>query len=250
MYRKSSSTNAPRARHPDERAARQHLHDQVSRTPYGVLKTGAYDLQRRDDAPAVKRKRMGINLGLIDDLEISTVNELFIQTQPALPPEAPGERAGRTKSGTWRAPPTSAAAWRTDRHVEPRMSRAVKRRPHVAASSPGKVINVPFTSSRFAREPRRRPFAGRRRIVRFVVETARRCGRRRVNAPRRSPREKQRRRATTRLCATGESQHAPPRRAAGSIIESDEFNIEWKAIGPRMLMLTPMPKTITVSMKG
>ena len=27
--------------------------------------------------------RMGINLGLIDDLEIPTVNELFIHTQPA-----------------------------------------------------------------------------------------------------------------------------------------------------------------------
>jgi protein arginine kinase len=26
---------------------------------------------------------MGINLGLIDDLEIPTVNELFIHTQPA-----------------------------------------------------------------------------------------------------------------------------------------------------------------------
>lgn len=27
--------------------------------------------------------RMGINLGLIDDLEIAQVNELFINTQPA-----------------------------------------------------------------------------------------------------------------------------------------------------------------------
>ncbi len=27
--------------------------------------------------------RMGINLGLIDDLQIPTVNELFIYTQPA-----------------------------------------------------------------------------------------------------------------------------------------------------------------------
>ena len=27
--------------------------------------------------------RMGINLGLIDDLDIPTVNELFIHTQPA-----------------------------------------------------------------------------------------------------------------------------------------------------------------------
>jgi protein arginine kinase len=27
--------------------------------------------------------RMGINLGLIDDLQIPTVNELFIHTQPA-----------------------------------------------------------------------------------------------------------------------------------------------------------------------
>jgi protein arginine kinase len=60
---------------------RQHLHDQVSRA-YGVLKT-AHTISSEETMHLLSSVRMGINLGLIDDLEISTVNELFIQTQPA-----------------------------------------------------------------------------------------------------------------------------------------------------------------------
>jgi protein arginine kinase len=60
---------------------RQHLHDQVSRA-YGVLKT-AHTISSEETMHLLSSVRMGINLGLIDDLAISTVNELFIQTQPA-----------------------------------------------------------------------------------------------------------------------------------------------------------------------
>ena len=60
---------------------RQHLHDQVSRA-YGVLKT-AHTISSEETMHLLSSVRMGINLGLIDDLAIATVNELFIQTQPA-----------------------------------------------------------------------------------------------------------------------------------------------------------------------
>ena len=60
---------------------RQHLHDQVSRA-YGVLKT-AHTISSEETMLLLSHVRMGINLGLIDDLEIPTVNELFIHTQPA-----------------------------------------------------------------------------------------------------------------------------------------------------------------------
>ena len=60
---------------------RQSLRDQVSRA-YGVLKT-AHQISSEETMALLSSVRMGINLGLIDDLEIPTVNELFIHTQPA-----------------------------------------------------------------------------------------------------------------------------------------------------------------------
>jgi protein arginine kinase len=60
---------------------RQGLHDRVSRA-YGVLKT-AHTISSEETMLLLSDVRMGINLGLIDDLEIPTVNELFIHTQPA-----------------------------------------------------------------------------------------------------------------------------------------------------------------------
>jgi protein arginine kinase len=60
---------------------RQLLHDQVSRA-YGVLKT-AHTISSEETMHLLSSVRLGINLGLIDDLEIPTVNELFIHTQPA-----------------------------------------------------------------------------------------------------------------------------------------------------------------------
>ncbi|GAC1473135.1 MAG: protein arginine kinase [Isosphaeraceae bacterium] len=71
---------------------RQYLHDQVSRA-YGVLKT-AHTISSEETMALLSSVRMGINLGLIDDLEIATVNELFIQTQPAYLQKIQGTELG------------------------------------------------------------------------------------------------------------------------------------------------------------
>jgi protein arginine kinase len=60
---------------------RQQLHDKVSRA-YGILKS-AQSISSEETMHLLSSVRMGINLGLIDDLKIPTVNELFIHTQPA-----------------------------------------------------------------------------------------------------------------------------------------------------------------------
>jgi len=60
---------------------RDSLHDQISRS-YGILQT-AQTISSEETMHLLSSVRMGINLGLIDDLETRTVNELFIQTQPA-----------------------------------------------------------------------------------------------------------------------------------------------------------------------
>ena len=59
----------------------QDLHDRVSRA-YGILCT-AQTISSEETMHLLSSVRMGVNLGLIDDLEIPTVNELFIHTQPA-----------------------------------------------------------------------------------------------------------------------------------------------------------------------
>jgi protein arginine kinase len=60
---------------------RQVLQDQVSRA-YGVLKT-AHTISSEETMLLLSSVRMGINIGLIDDMTIAQVNELFINTQPA-----------------------------------------------------------------------------------------------------------------------------------------------------------------------
>jgi len=60
---------------------RESLHDQISRA-YGILKN-AQTISSEETMHLLSSVRMGINLGMIDDLEIPTVNELFIHTQPA-----------------------------------------------------------------------------------------------------------------------------------------------------------------------
>ncbi len=60
---------------------RQSLHDQVSRA-CGILRN-AQTISSEETMHLLSSVRMGINLGLIDDIEIPTVNELFIHTQPA-----------------------------------------------------------------------------------------------------------------------------------------------------------------------
>ncbi|MBM80022.1 MAG: protein arginine kinase [Planctomycetaceae bacterium] len=60
---------------------RQSLHDTVARA-YGILRN-AQTISSEETMHLLSSVRMGINLGLIDNLEIPEVNELFIQTQPA-----------------------------------------------------------------------------------------------------------------------------------------------------------------------
>lgn len=72
-----------------ERRARQYLivesqndlRDKVSRA-YGIL-CSAQAISSEETMHLLSSVRMGINLGLIDDVEIPTVNQLFIHTQPA-----------------------------------------------------------------------------------------------------------------------------------------------------------------------
>lgn len=57
------------------------LHDKVSRA-YGLLKS-ARTISSEETMHLLSSVRMGVNLGLIKNLEIPVINELFIQTQPA-----------------------------------------------------------------------------------------------------------------------------------------------------------------------
>jgi len=63
------------------RESHENLHARVSRA-YGILRT-AQTISSEETMSLLSSVRMGVNLGLIEDLEIPTVNELFIQTQPA-----------------------------------------------------------------------------------------------------------------------------------------------------------------------
>jgi protein arginine kinase len=60
---------------------RKEIHDRVSRA-YGVLCT-AQTISSEETMQLLSSVRMGVNLGLIKDVEIPTVNKLFIHTQPA-----------------------------------------------------------------------------------------------------------------------------------------------------------------------
>jgi len=61
--------------------SRKDLHDRVSRA-YGILCT-AQTISSEETLHLLSSVRMGIYLGLIKDLEIPTINKLFIHTQPA-----------------------------------------------------------------------------------------------------------------------------------------------------------------------
>src|SRR5690606_1342666 len=63
------------------RESQKDLHDRVSRA-YGILCT-AQTISSEETMHLLSSVRMGINLGLIEDLEIPTVNKLFIHPQPA-----------------------------------------------------------------------------------------------------------------------------------------------------------------------
>ncbi len=61
--------------------SQENLHDKVSRA-YGILRT-AQTISSEETMHLLSSVRMGVNLGLISDLQIPTLNELFIHTQPA-----------------------------------------------------------------------------------------------------------------------------------------------------------------------
>ena len=61
--------------------SKKDLHDRVSRA-YGILCT-AQTISSEETMHLLSSVRMGVNLGLIDNLEIPTLNQLFIHTQPA-----------------------------------------------------------------------------------------------------------------------------------------------------------------------
>lgn len=63
------------------RETRQALHDRVSRA-YGTL-CSATMMTSEETMDLLSAVRLGINVGLLDEITIPTVNELFIHTQPA-----------------------------------------------------------------------------------------------------------------------------------------------------------------------
>jgi protein arginine kinase len=63
------------------RESHETLHDRVARA-YGILRT-AQTISSEETMLLLSSVRMGVNLGLIVDLEIPMVNKLFIHTQPA-----------------------------------------------------------------------------------------------------------------------------------------------------------------------
>lgn len=63
------------------RESHESLHDRVSRA-FGILRT-AQKISSEETMLLLSSVRMGVNLGLIGDLAIPALNELFINTQPA-----------------------------------------------------------------------------------------------------------------------------------------------------------------------
>ena len=63
------------------RESQETLHDRVSRA-YGILRN-AQTISSEETLHLLSSVRMGVNLGLIADVEIPTVNKLFVHTQPA-----------------------------------------------------------------------------------------------------------------------------------------------------------------------
>ena len=61
--------------------SQQTVHDQVSRA-YGILRT-AQTISSEETMHLLSKVRMGVSLGLIADLSLPKLNELFIRTQPA-----------------------------------------------------------------------------------------------------------------------------------------------------------------------
>ena len=86
----------------------ENLHDRVSRA-YGILRT-AQTISSEETMHLLSSVRMGVNLGLIRDLDIPTVNELFIRTQPAHLQKLTGGELD-TPTATSSGPATCGGTW-------------------------------------------------------------------------------------------------------------------------------------------
>ena len=96
----------------------QDLHDDVSRA-LGILST-AKKISSEETMHYLSKVRMGVNLGLIDDLAVGTINKLFIHTQPAHLQKLQGRLLGSS-----------------DRNVE----RATYLQRHLSGNSSGEAFN-------------------------------------------------------------------------------------------------------------
>ena len=83
------------------REDRASLHDQIARA-HGTLRS-AVSITSQETMQLLSSVRMGINLGLIDDVNISVVNELFIHTQPAHLQKLQDEQLPTSERNTVRA---------------------------------------------------------------------------------------------------------------------------------------------------
>ena len=80
---------------------RQKLHDQISRA-YGILQS-AQTISSEETMDLLSNLRLGVSLGMIDDLDLVTVNELFIHTQPAHLQKLKGEALSTAERNAARA---------------------------------------------------------------------------------------------------------------------------------------------------
>lgn len=99
--------------------SQENLHDRVSRA-YGILRT-AQTISSEETMHLLSSVRMGVNLGLIRDVGVPKVNELFIRTQPAHLQKITGSELSRTDRDIERARFLRRALSSEDglRHSEP-----------------------------------------------------------------------------------------------------------------------------------
>lgn len=83
------------------RESQETLHDRVSRA-YGILRT-AQTISSEETMHLLSSVRMGVNLGLITDVEMPVVNKLFIHTQPAHLQKLRGEQLSSSDRNIERA---------------------------------------------------------------------------------------------------------------------------------------------------
>jgi protein arginine kinase len=79
----------------------QDLHDDVSRA-LGILST-AKKISSEETMHYLSKVRMGVNLGLIDEVAVGTINKLFIHTQPAHLQKLQGRLLGSSDRNVERA---------------------------------------------------------------------------------------------------------------------------------------------------